>query len=126
MFARNNDNPPGFEEDAPPEKSWAEDAEELDEPDLSLKTQVLKDEANEIQTQTVDNSMYESAVSFEQLGLSQELLKGLYDEMQFDSPSRIQATTLPMILSPPYKHLIAQAHNGSGKTTCFVLSMLSR
>ncbi|CAL5422262.1 unnamed protein product [Camellia sinensis] len=31
-----------------------------------------------------------------------------------------------MILTPPYKHLIAQAHNGSGKTTCFVLGMLSR
>jgi superfamily II DNA/RNA helicase len=25
-----------------------------------------------------------------------------------------------------YRDLIAQAHNGSGKTTCFVLSMLSR
>lgn len=25
-----------------------------------------------------------------------------------------------------YKDLIAQAHNGSGKTTCFALSMLSR
>ncbi|CAL5350870.1 unnamed protein product [Camellia sinensis] len=33
---------------------------------------------------------------------------------------------MPMILTPPYKHLIAQAHNGSGKTTCFVLGMLSR
>ena len=31
-----------------------------------------------------------------------------------------------MILTPPYRHLIAQAHNGSGKTTCFVLGMLSR
>ncbi|CAL5350866.1 unnamed protein product [Camellia sinensis] len=31
-----------------------------------------------------------------------------------------------MILTPPYKHLIAQAHNGFGKTTCFVLGMLSR
>ena len=38
----------------------------------------------------------------------------------------VQAITLPMILTPPYKDLIAQAHNGSGKTTCFVLSMLSR
>jgi ATP-dependent RNA helicase DDX19/DBP5 len=31
-----------------------------------------------------------------------------------------------MILTPPYKDLVAQAHNGSGKTTCFVLGMLSR
>ena len=30
------------------------------------------------------------------------------------------------VLTPPHRDLIAQAHNGSGKTTCFVLSMLSR
>ena len=46
--------------------------------------------------------------------------------MGFSRPSKIQAVTLPMILTPPYKDLVAQAHNGSGKTTCFVLGMLSR
>lgn len=46
--------------------------------------------------------------------------------MRFKVPSKIQAVSLPMILTPPYKNLIAQAHNGSGKTTCFVLGMLSR
>ena len=46
--------------------------------------------------------------------------------MKFERPSKIQAKTLPMILNPPYKSMIAQAHNGSGKTTCFALSMLSR
>ncbi len=34
--------------------------------------------------------------------------QGLYVEMKFERPSRIQSTTLPMILSPPYKDLIAQ------------------
>lgn len=66
---------------------------------------------------------YTSAQRFEDLPLSPELLKGLYTEMKFERPSRIQANTLPMVLTPPFKHLIAQAHNGSGKTTCFVLSM---
>lgn len=70
--------------------------------------------------------MYESATTFEDLKLSPELLKGLHDEMGFSRPSKIQAITLPMILTPPYKDLVAQAHNGSGKTTCFVLGMLSR
>lgn len=46
--------------------------------------------------------------------------------MKFEKPSRIQAETLPIILEPPHRNLIAQAHNGSGKTTCFVLGMLSR
>ena len=31
-----------------------------------------------------------------------------------------------MILQPLHRNLIAQAHNGSGKTTCFTLGMLSR
>ena len=35
-------------------------------------------------------------------------LQGLYTEMQFNRPSWIQAKTLPMILQPPYKSLIAQ------------------
>jgi ATP-dependent RNA helicase DDX19/DBP5 len=70
--------------------------------------------------------VYESATTFEDLKLSPELLKGLHDEMGFSRPSKIQAITLPMILTPPYKDLVAQAHNGSGKTTCFVLGMLSR
>ena len=46
--------------------------------------------------------------------------------MGFSKPSRVQAQSLPMILQPPHRHLVAQAHNGSGKTTCFVLGMLSR
>jgi ATP-dependent RNA helicase DDX19/DBP5 len=73
-----------------------------------------------------DDTLYTSAMSFEDLNLSPELLQGLYSEMKFEKPSKIQAATLPMIVTPPYKNLIAQAHNGSGKTTCFVLGMLSR
>lgn len=99
----------------------------VDAPDLSLKTDHLVDEGpGEIKTVTADDTMYTSAKTFEELGLSQELLQGLYSEMKFERPSRIQAQTLPMILTPPHKSLIAQAHNGSGKTTCFTLAMLSR
>ncbi|XP_010918007.1 DEAD-box ATP-dependent RNA helicase 38 [Elaeis guineensis] len=75
---------------------------------------------------TTGETVYESAVKFEDLPLSRELLKGLKLEMNFSRPSKIQAVTLPMILTPPFKDLVAQAHNGSGKTTCFVLGMLSR
>ncbi|KAJ7300343.1 hypothetical protein JRQ81_000057, partial [Phrynocephalus forsythii] len=46
--------------------------------------------------------------------------------MKFERPSKIQAETLPLIMNPPHRNLVAQAHNGSGKTTCFVLGMLSR
>ncbi|KAK7273696.1 hypothetical protein RIF29_14755 [Crotalaria pallida] len=83
------------------------------------------DDSN-IQTVTSSETPYTSAATFEELNLSPELLKGLYVEMKFQKPSKIQAISLPMILNPPHKDLIAQAHNGSGKTTCFVLGMLSR
>lgn len=49
-----------------------------------------------------------SATTFEDLGLREDLLKGIYDEMNFNKPSRIQATTLPMILEPPYLSMVAQ------------------
>jgi ATP-dependent RNA helicase DDX19/DBP5 len=76
---------------------------------------------------TATGSIYKSALTFEELGLSQELLKGIYEEMRFERPSKIQAQTLPMILERgTHRDLVAQAHNGSGKTTCFVLAMLSR
>ncbi len=56
--------------------------------------------------------------------------QGLYTEMKFERPSRIQANTLPMILQPDdtgrYRDLVAQAQNGCGKTVCFVLAMLTR
>ncbi|KAG6394985.1 hypothetical protein SASPL_145576 [Salvia splendens] len=79
-----------------------------------------------IEAVTSGDTPYTSAKRFEDLNLPPELLKGLYVEMKFEQPSKIQAISLPMILTPPYKNLIAQAHNGSGKTTCFVLGMLSR
>jgi len=64
-------------------------------------------------------------VKFEDLNLSKGLLKGLYVEMGFSKPSKVQAVALPMTLSPPYKDLGAPAHNGSGKMACFVLGILS-
>ena len=84
-------------------------------------------EAEEVKLQVrVQDGIYTAAQTFDDLGLTPELLKGLYAEMKFEKPSKIQAETLPMIIQPPNTNLIAQAHNGSGKTTCFTLGMLSR
>ncbi|XP_058110310.1 DEAD-box ATP-dependent RNA helicase 38 isoform X2 [Magnolia sinica] len=112
------------------------DANEESEPNiasLSIKegterkdTNLDDPEDSQIETVTSGDTLYSSAMTFEELNLSRELLRGLYVEMRFKTPSKIQAVSLPMILTPPYKNLIAQAHNGSGKTTCFVLGMLSR
>lgn len=66
-----------------------------------------------------------SVKSFEDLGLSQELLKGLYT-MKFQKPSKIQETALPLLLHNPPKNMIAQSQSGTGKTAAFSLTMLSR
>ena len=101
--------------------------EVADEPDLALRlVEGLRERPEAAITANTGDNIYASAQTFEELPLSADLLKGLYIEMKFERPSLIQAKTLPMILNPPFKDLIAQAHNGSGKTTCFVLAMLSR
>ncbi|KAL5067790.1 hypothetical protein RYX36_018677 [Vicia faba] len=131
----------------PATKSWADQADEetIPSPSSTAETPTLNvdgltidedkkssakflddpDDSN-IQAVTSGDTPYTSAATFEELSLSAELLKGLYVEMKFQKPSKIQAVSLPMILNPPNRDLIAQAHNGSGKTTCFVLGMLSR
>jgi ATP-dependent RNA helicase DDX19/DBP5 len=69
--------------------------------------------------------IYKSAETFEALGLSKELLNGVYD-LKFTQPSKIQAQALPIILAKERPNLIGQAHAGSGKTATFSLGVLSR
>ncbi|RAL51668.1 hypothetical protein DM860_010386 [Cuscuta australis] len=135
-------------EDTKISKSWADVADEADASEVStldMKSNeetviesLVIDESKDVKSTLSDPSeasiqvvpsgdtLYKSAKTFEDLSLSEELLKGLYSEMKFERPSKVQEVTLPMILTPPHLNLIAQAHNGSGKTTCFVLGMLSR
>ncbi|GBE87867.1 DEAD-domain-containing protein [Sparassis latifolia] len=76
--------------------------------------------------QQVDpNSPLYSAKTFEQLGLHEDLLKGIYD-MGFSKPSKIQERALPLLLSNPPQNMIGQSQSGTGKTAAFVLTMLSR
>mmetsp|Transcript_5251 Transcript_5251/g.15696 ORF Transcript_5251/g.15696 Transcript_5251/m.15696 type:complete len:504 (+) Transcript_5251:187-1698(+) len=93
-----------------------EEVSGIDAADRTAEVQVL---------QSNPNTPYFSAKTFEELGLQEPLMKGLY-AMKFNKPSKIQATSLPMIFSPERTNLIGQAHNGSGKTGCFVLGMLNQ
>lgn len=71
------------------------------------------------------NSPLYSIKSFDELGLTPELLKGIY-AMKFQKPSKIQERALPLLLSNPPRNMIAQSQSGTGKTAAFSLSMLSR
>ncbi|KAF2269909.1 DEAD-domain-containing protein [Lojkania enalia] len=71
-----------------------------------------------------DNPLF-SAKSFEQLNLSEGLLKGI-SQMGFVKPSKIQEKALPLLLMNPPTNMIAQSQSGTGKTAAFSLNILSR
>jgi ATP-dependent RNA helicase DeaD len=61
--------------------------------------------------------------SFNQLGLQESLLKVL-DEVGYETPSAIQAQTIPLLLEG--RDVVGQAQTGTGKTAAFALPVLSR
>lgn len=71
------------------------------------------------------NSTLYSVKSFEELGLSPELLKGLF-AMKFNKPSKIQEKALPLLISNPPTNFIGQSQSGTGKTAAFSLTLLTR
>ncbi len=60
--------------------------------------------------------------AFDQLSLNKNILKVL-DEVGYETPSPIQAQTIPLMLEG--KDLVGQAQTGTGKTAAFALPILS-
>ncbi|KAJ2612625.1 RNA helicase required for poly(A+) mRNA export [Coemansia sp. RSA 1804] len=88
----------------------------LDEPEVEVRLADI---------QADPNSPLYSVKSFDELGLHENLLKGIY-EMKFTKPSKIQERALPLLLANPPLNMIGQSQSGTGKTAAFVLTMLSR
>ena len=65
----------------------------------------------------------EEITSFEQMALSKPLLKSLVD-VGYETPSPIQAQTIPLLLEG--RDVLGQAQTGTGKTAAFALPILSR
>jgi ATP-dependent RNA helicase DeaD len=63
------------------------------------------------------------ATSFRDLSLIAPIIDVL-DEIGYESPSPIQAATIPFILNQ--KHLLGQAQTGTGKTAAFALPILCK
>jgi ATP-dependent RNA helicase DeaD len=61
--------------------------------------------------------------TFSQLALSKPVLKVL-DDIGYETPSPIQAQTIPLMLQA--RDLVGQAQTGTGKTAAFALPILSR
>ena len=64
----------------------------------------------------------DSITSFNQFGLKPSLIKAL-DEVGYETPSPIQAQTIPLLLEK--RDLLGQAQTGTGKTAAFALPVLS-
>ncbi|CUV08026.1 unnamed protein product [Cryptosporidium hominis] len=104
-----------------------DDIDDFKSPKSDNSTFQFRDVQNNssISVQTVDpKAQLYSAKDWSDLNLSPDLLKGIYNK-GFNRPSKIQAAALPLILNSPM-NLIAQAHNGSGKTATFALAMLGK
>jgi len=69
------------------------------------------------------SSKTHSEATFKDLGLSDALLKALSD-VGYESPSPIQARTIPHILAG--RDVLGQAQTGTGKTAAFALPLLSK
>lgn len=125
-----------LEKEEPQGKENAESSKEKDESPTSSNKETPESEDNlvkstyEVKVKLADlqadpNSPLFSVKSFEELGLSPELLKGLF-AMKFQKPSKIQEKALPLLLSNPPRNMIGQSQSGTGKTAAFSLTMLSR
>ncbi len=64
----------------------------------------------------------DAAISFKDLALHNSLLK-ILDEVGYESPSPIQAQTIPLLLEG--RDIIGQAQTGTGKTAAFALPLIS-
>jgi len=64
----------------------------------------------------------DTVTSFSELALNKSLLKAL-DEVGYETPSAIQAATIPLLLDG--KDIIGQAQTGTGKTAAFALPLIS-
>ena len=62
------------------------------------------------------------SVTFDDLALDKSLLK-ILDEVGYESPSPIQAKTIPLLLQG--RDIIGQAQTGTGKTAAFALPLIS-
>lgn len=67
--------------------------------------------------------MTDSSISFDQLGLPDDVLQAIKDQ-GYEQPSPIQAEAIPPLLTG--RDILGQAQTGTGKTAAFALPLLTR
>jgi ATP-dependent RNA helicase DeaD len=74
-------------------------------------------------TPAAEDATADAAVTFSDLGLGDAVLKALKD-VGYETPSAIQAATIPLLLDG--RDVVGLAQTGTGKTAAFALPILSR
>ncbi len=67
------------------------------------------------------DEVFDTSVTFENLGLNEELLRGIAAR-HFEHPTKVQAELIPLALTG--KDILAQSKTGTGKTAAFGLPIL--
>jgi ATP-dependent RNA helicase DeaD len=70
-----------------------------------------------------DSDQSEQTLTFAELGIDKRVLRALSD-VGYESPSPIQAATIPALLAG--RHVVGLAQTGTGKTAAFAVPILSR
>ncbi|KKY25092.1 putative atp-dependent rna helicase dbp5 [Phaeomoniella chlamydospora] len=91
---------------------------QLQEPDYTVEVKLSDMQAD-------PNNPLFSVKSFDDLGLDENILKGIF-AMNFRKPSKVQERALPLLMANPPQNLIGQSQSGTGKTAAFTLNILSR
>ena len=115
-----------FEEgevEQPEDDDYAESKKDCAEPVVAEENsdEVLADE--EVVEESDDEPADEALVTFEDLGLSDEVLEAI-KALNYETPSPIQAKAIPALLQGG--NLLGTAQTGTGKTAAFSLPLLSR
>ncbi len=75
------------------------------------------------ETTATDGENATPSIPFSSLGLSDEVMQAL-DDVGYETPSAIQAATIPVLLEG--RDVVGLAQTGTGKTAAFALPILSR
>ena len=95
------------------------------DPEDKIEPVVVKDSNVQVENIFEGKEAYLSEATWEEMKIREDVKKNLID-MKFEKPSHIQAVSIPMINRTPYRHIIAQSRNGSGKTGAFLLGIIGR
>lgn len=97
--------------------------QELDEYGSASSPTLNAEETSDEEPADDDNPADEALVTFEDLGLADEVLEAI-KAMNYETPSPIQAKAIPALLQGA--NLLGTAQTGTGKTAAFSLPLLSR